>query len=81
MYSILLKLITNRKDITMKKLYSVTDIAESRGMLNFNERYKIGTATRKLGLVPVEKIGVSNMYDLAQCKLIEAELDRIADKS
>ena len=49
-------------------------------MLNFNDRIKIGTATRKLGLVPEDKIGVSNMYDSAQVKLIEAELDRIASK-
>ena len=65
----------------MKKLYSVSDIAESRGMLNFNDRIKIGTATRKLGLVPVEKIGVSNMYDAAQRRQIEAELNRIAAKA
>ncbi len=65
----------------MLKLYSVADIAESRGMLNFNDRIKIGTATRKLGIVPAKKIGVSNLYTLAQCRIIGAELDRIADKA
>lgn len=62
-------------------LFTIANIAKSRGMLAYLDTIKIGTAKRKLGIVPAKKIGAAYLYTQAQVDLIGAELDRIAGKS